>query len=138
MLQVVMPTPSGTGFRASVVGRSRKRKPWEFTWDDAGEVAVRSDVNRSVEPSKVAGQASEMIDRRPDCGEPAIELRRAAPGRRSRKRSHGNSPGTIRMAAAFPLVRLPPSLGRRRPRTWTTRPKMRERFPRLLPRRPPR
>jgi len=35
MLQVVTTTPSGEGkeVRSSMVGKSRKRKPWEFTWD---------------------------------------------------------------------------------------------------------
>ena len=77
MLEVVIPTPSVTGCRASVVGRSRKRKPWEFTWDDAGGLA---------ELSPVATQASEAIDRGLDRAGPVIVPPRAAPERRSRKR----------------------------------------------------
>jgi hypothetical protein len=98
-----------------MIGRARKRKPWEFTWDDAGETAIRSGNNRIAEPSPVASQASEVMERRLDDGEAAIELRRAAPERRSRKRkaweftwddredaglSAGSSPAAARQASS--------------------------------------
>jgi hypothetical protein len=59
MLQVVKTTPSGEGreVRPSMVGKSRKRKPWEFTWDDTIDGAG-----------------------------PVIESLRAMPERRARKR----------------------------------------------------
>ena len=74
MLQVVMSTPSGDGkeVRSSMLGKSRKRKPWEFTWDDTSNDAVQGKVG----PIKHERAGSECV----------IESRRPMPERRMKKR----------------------------------------------------